>query len=160
MRGAISDSIGNTRKRWGSFKFVRRIRPGFRQSSQLRLRRLPFLGAIAATDQVTSRSETMPRFSGFLRGSHGAFPGVRHRSRFLTVTFCGDHGSERLMNTSAGSDSPLTLMPVHLEKCKICGEWLNRLSLEEVIRHLDHSRDRNSDTAVLDLSDPARAGLN
>lgn len=29
---------------------------------------------------------------------------------------------------------------VHLEKCKICGEWINRLNLEEVVQHLDHSR--------------------
>jgi hypothetical protein len=29
---------------------------------------------------------------------------------------------------------------VHLEKCKICGEWINRLSLDEVVLHLDHSR--------------------
>jgi hypothetical protein len=29
---------------------------------------------------------------------------------------------------------------VLLEKCKICGEWMNRLSLEDVLRHLDHSK--------------------
>jgi hypothetical protein len=49
---------------------------------------------------------------------------------------------------------------VHLEKCKICGEWVNRLSLDDVMRHLDHSRDRTCDTVALNPGDPAKADLN
>jgi hypothetical protein len=29
---------------------------------------------------------------------------------------------------------------VHLEKCKICGQWVNRLNLDEIVQHLDHSQ--------------------
>jgi hypothetical protein len=38
------------------------------------------------------------------------------------------------------SETSLPKERVHLEKCKICGEWINRLNLEEVVQHLDHSR--------------------
>ena len=44
------------------------------------------------------------------------------------------------MSTSFESAAGQPNERVHLEKCKICGEWMNRLNLEEVVQHLDHSR--------------------
>ena len=44
------------------------------------------------------------------------------------------------MITRLEPDLPPSGERVHLEKCKICGEWINRMNLEEVVRHLDHSR--------------------
>ena len=44
------------------------------------------------------------------------------------------------MTTSDESDVSAPGERVHLEKCKICGEWINRLNLDEVVQHLDHSK--------------------
>jgi hypothetical protein len=63
------------------------------------------------------------------------------------------------MNTNVESNFPFHSASVHLEKCKICGEWVNRVSLDDVLRHLDHSRDRNGDTES-SLGSPANADLN
>ena len=46
-------------------------------------------------------------------------------------------------------DDPESALPqerVHLEKCKICGEWFNRLNLDEVVQHLDHSQRPDPDS--------------
>jgi hypothetical protein len=44
------------------------------------------------------------------------------------------------MITRLEPDLPPSGERVHLEQCKICGEWINRLNLEQVVQHLDHSR--------------------
>ena len=47
------------------------------------------------------------------------------------------------MRPNSNSESGLTDGKVHLERCKICGEWVNRLNLDEIVQHLDHSRRPN-----------------
>ena len=44
------------------------------------------------------------------------------------------------MSMREESETALPQERVHLEKCKICGEWINRLNLDEVVQHLDHSQ--------------------
>lgn len=43
------------------------------------------------------------------------------------------------MNTRPQTEASQSNERVHLEKCKICGQWINRLSLDDVVHHLDHS---------------------
>jgi hypothetical protein len=47
------------------------------------------------------------------------------------------------MPSSSNFKSGMPDEKVHLEKCKICGEWVNRLSLDDIVQHLDHSRRPN-----------------
>jgi hypothetical protein len=44
------------------------------------------------------------------------------------------------MITPDGSETSSPKDRVHLEKCKICGQWVNRLNLDEIVQHLDHSQ--------------------
>jgi hypothetical protein len=57
-----------------------------------------------------------------------------------------------IMSIREDSDASPPKERVHLEKCKICGEWVNRLNLDEVVQHLDHSQRPSPDDS------PAQSG--
>ena len=62
--------------------------------------------------------------------------------RILDLHACEYQGAHdvELMSIREDSDASTPQERVHLEKCKICGEWVNRLNLDEVVQHLDHSQ--------------------
>ena len=63
------------------------------------------------------------------------------RARIVHLDACGSlRVIELNLMTSDESDVSASSERVHLEKCKICGEWINRLNLDEVVQHLDHSK--------------------
>jgi hypothetical protein len=61
------------------------------------------------------------------------------------------------MIARADSEAPQSGERVHLERCKICGEWINRLNLEQVVQHLDHSRIPTAVLATGAIVGPAAA---